>query len=185
MNILRSQPEWEGVGQKLTSKKESIASCYEEGLRYYKCLQEEKMLIEKGMQLEDSDEWWGIFYSQAIEQLKKAISCLGVEAEQILKIHALLLLVRLHDGYRVEELRHTYFYDAVEIARRYLGSDFHHTKIGAEIMQLYLSVIDPQFFQMLDPEKMDLWIQKAYTLMISESDARERVKIQRLQHIWK
>ncbi len=113
------------------------------------------MRIEAGTHPEDTDDWLGVCYSETIKQLKNTISCVGVEAEQLLKIDALLILARLCDSDEEQELRRAYFYDAVEIARRYLGPDFYHTQIGAEIMHFYLSIIEPRFSRLLPPEDKD------------------------------
>lgn len=96
-----------------------------------------------------------ILHTLAQESFKETLSHVGTEEEQLLKIRSLLFLVRLASSNETEELRQTYFYNAVEMTKQYLSPYFQHTEIGADILQLYLSVIEPRFSHLLSPEDID------------------------------
>lgn len=41
------------------------------------------------------------------------------------------------------------------MARRHLGEHFQESEIGAQILKVYLSIIEPRFSRLLSPEDME------------------------------
>lgn len=115
----------------------------------------------------------------AIEYLKKSLTRVGTWEQQLIKIKASLLLVKIYNEDSMVEEREVCFYGAVEIARQYLWDDFHLTPHGEEIIATYLSHIDSTYNRFYT-DITGYLIKPILLSIVSESDTRIRERLERV-----
>ena len=124
---------------------------------------------------------------RAIEYLKKSLAQVGTREQQLVKVEACLLLVKLYSEKSMEKDRETYFYVAVDIVRDYLWDDLENTDYGKKIIAIYLSDIDPVFKNSLrdDEESIRVWRQRSCVLIEAGSEKGRRDRLKKADDIWK
>lgn len=97
---------------------DSIEFDYSEGLFYYEELLE--FLRDQTAEIHNRIGDRDTLRILAIGHLKKSLTRVGTGEQQLIKIKASLLLVKIYNEDSMTGERETYFYGAVEIARQYL-----------------------------------------------------------------
>jgi len=129
----------------------------------------------------DDDKERVIYRNLAREHTQMALVSVGSREEQCIKIKAALLLVKLHEEDR--EKMEEYFYSAVEIARRYIGEDFYNTPYGEEVIQIYLSLISPDFQSRFLDSNIASFLPLIRVIIRAESERRIQEKPKKVQDL--
>lgn len=168
MNTTQRSPYWGEI-----NPNDSIESNYQEWLKQYTQMisllrKKEKFITIKSKKI-PKRVFIAAHCQEANKFLEKAIKAAGEKDQQLLKIKALLLLIKLHDHESEKEIREKYFSHAVEIARKYLWDIFQGTPDEEALIEMYLSHIDPILNENLRIKDKDSRNKILYSMILSWS----------------